>query len=160
MKRRRFLSLIGAAGAAPLLPASALTTAMPKAAFNTSAWNGAVLHAQSTRFLSAFGLSKALNVPAGQAQALMAEMAKRGVIAPFSPLSVTRPGSRWAVSKVVHPAFARMPRARQNAKNKATQNTNNRTAQPGTATHKQPNIDLMLAHLRKLSFDYFAARAA
>jgi len=154
MKRRRFLSLIGAATTAPLIPMPSLragAASVAAAPYSKAALHGAIMHAQSSRYISAFGLTKLLKVSVAQADALMADLAGRGVIA---PLSGAKASSRWAASRVHHPVFARVPRSGQHRANRRVDDRRLRT------DPAQPDIDLLLAHLRDLSTRYFAAKAA
>lgn len=93
MKRRSFLTLIGAAVATPVLPAVA-----PAASYSRLTFGTAVLHARTRAHVSARGLSWCLKVPMAQAEAMMAEMATRGMITPIGMGRKMR-----AVSNILQP---------------------------------------------------------
>lgn len=142
MMRRHFLRLLGAATAAPLMPLPAIAAAQP-AAYSPAALHAAILHAQSSSHVSAWGLSRLLDVTTAQADALMSDMAQRGILSPVTGLRST---SRWASSRIHKPMFAKTTRAKRQSRLQAQQT--------------EANIDLLMAHLRAISTRYFAALAA
>lgn len=77
MKRRGFIRLLGAAVAAPALPMSA--TALPARASNLAA-----ALARSNRYISATGLSKALDLPLDQGREVLASLSRSGLVGPIN----------------------------------------------------------------------------
>lgn len=94
MKRRGFLSLLGAALAAPTLPAAAAAPA----SYSRATYGLAVFHARTRAHVSARGLSWCLKVPMAQANAMMAEMTRTGLVTP-----VGLGGQMRAVSNILQP---------------------------------------------------------
>lgn len=149
MQRRNFLQIIGAAIAAPLMPSASFGSVAKVAPYTPAALHGAILHAQSRCSISSWSLAQTLGVPVAQANALMADMIDRGIL---GNLRGSAGGSRWASSKVFKPAFAPyQPRVTARMKHN-----------PSCAVthHTQPDLSLMMAHLRDISSRYFAAQAA
>ncbi len=89
-----------------------------------------------------------LGVGKVEADALMRELSHRGIIGSLNGASN---GSPWARSKIANPA---MMRARTHPGKPAPQAHKNK--HPDT----QPNIDLLMMHLRQISARYFAAQTA
>lgn len=139
MKRRGFLGLFGAAIAAPMMPLPALGN-VAGAAYSKSAMHGAIMHAQSRVSFSVWGLAKSVGVSTLQAEALMGDMAKRGIL---GPLQGTTHGGRWATSNILQ---KEMLGAVQAAK-KAHQSASHQTSQKSYA---EPDLGRLLAHLRGL----------
>ncbi|WP_424941543.1 hypothetical protein [Aliiroseovarius sp. S253] len=83
IKRRNFLTMLGAAATAPLIPARALSAA-PAAAvgYNRYQYGLAVFHARTRASLGVADLMSRLNVTGATAEAMMAEMKSSGIIAP------------------------------------------------------------------------------
>lgn len=94
MKRRGFLTLLGAAVAAPFVPAP---LAARSAAYSRAALHGAIYHAQSRAVFSVWGLSKTLGISTDAASALMQELSQRGVIGPLQGATAS---GRWATSRL------------------------------------------------------------
>jgi len=137
MKRRNFLGLIGAAVAAPLMPVPNMGQAAG-AVYSRSAMHGAILHAQARVSFSVWGLAKTLGVSMPQAEALMGDMAKRGIV---GPLQGTTHGGRWASSKILQKEMLGAVEAA-----KRTQ-VSHRTQ---TKTYAEPDLGRLIAHLRGL----------
>lgn len=108
MNRRHFVRLLGAAVAAPAMPAPvAMPAARPAsaaagAAYSRTLYGHAVFHARTRASLSAADLMTRLKVSAAQAEALMGEMSARGVLTPVVQGAVTVMRAANATSK---PAF-------------------------------------------------------
>ncbi|MCK0126634.1 hypothetical protein MWU76_19745 [Gelidibacter sp. F2691] len=83
IKRRNFLTMLGAAATAPLVPARVLAAA-PTAAvgYNRYQYGLAVFHARTRASVGVADLMSRLNVSGATAQAMMAEMKASGVITP------------------------------------------------------------------------------
>jgi hypothetical protein len=79
MKRRNFLSLIGAASLAPTLPAFGAPAAVA-AGYNRYMYGLAVFHARTRNGLTTADLMARLKVSSVQAQAMMGEMSASGVL--------------------------------------------------------------------------------
>lgn len=138
MKRRKFLGLFGSAFAAPLLPTPAVAAS---ATYSKVALRGAIKHAQTRGSFSVWGLANAVKVPVAQAEAMMTDLAKRGIL---GPLQGTTFGGRWATSNVLmRDTFAAA---------KAIQHSN--VAQSATHKHAEPDLSTLLAHLQRVCVDY------
>ncbi|AKS44656.1 hypothetical protein SAMN05444287_2430 [Octadecabacter temperatus] len=96
IKRRGFLQMLGGAFAAPLVPSASLGAAT-KAAYPASALHAAIYHSQSRVSFSVFTLAQQLGLQLGQAEQLMKDMSKRGIL---GPLQGRTQAGRWAQSKV------------------------------------------------------------
>ena len=81
MKRRNFLSLLGAAGAAPLMPVP-VSAAPAAATYNRYMYGLAVFHARTQASVSAVDLASKLRVSPKIARALVREMQAKGVVSP------------------------------------------------------------------------------
>jgi hypothetical protein len=82
MKRRHFLSMLGAATVAPALPAFGAqgSVAAAAAGYNRYMYGLAVFHARTRASVSAVDLISRLKVSAVQANAMMGEMSASGVL--------------------------------------------------------------------------------
>ena len=96
MKRRGFLQMLGGAFAAPLMPSVSFGAAI-KAAYPASALHAAIYHSQSRVSFSVYTLAQQLGLQLGQAEQLMSDMSKRGIL---GPLQGRTQAGRWARSKV------------------------------------------------------------
>lgn len=94
MKRRGFLSLLGAVMAAPALPSAA--TSLPVRLSQLAA-----THARTYPCVSAVGLSRGLGVPMAQAQVLLRDLSSKGLVGPISHAGT---GPIYAASAVYRPA--------------------------------------------------------
>lgn len=79
MKRRSFLGMFGAALATPALPAIANISGYSRAAYAR-----ALIHAKTRHHLSARGIAHCLGVPRRQAEGMIAEMTKSGLVRPVT----------------------------------------------------------------------------
>lgn len=84
MKRRNFLSMVGAAAAAPILPSigASQATAAVATGYNRYMYGLAVFHARTRAGLTTADLMARLRISAVQAEAMMGEMTARGVLTP------------------------------------------------------------------------------
>lgn len=133
MKRRSFLSLLGAAVATPALPAAST------AAYSRQSFGLAVLHARTRAHVSVRGLAWCLKVPSTQAEAMLAEMTARGMVSPIGPGGALR-----AVSHILQPQPWHLAAGKAAARpTKAT---------ISAPTQGQPNtLPDWLRHVRKLA---------
>ncbi len=141
MKRRNFLGLIGAAVAAPLMPLPTMGKAAG-AAYSSSAMHAAIMHAQARVSFSVWGLAKTLGMTVPQAEALMGDMAKRGIV---GPLQGTTHGGRWATSNIMQKEMMGAVEAA-----KRSQLTQPSSQQAQQKTYAEPDLGRLLAHLRGL----------
>ena len=109
MKRRGFLQMLGAAVAAPMMPAAG--TAMP-----ANIGGLAAAHAKTYPFVSATGLSKRLGLSISQAQKVLLDLSNRGLV---GEVTVCGTGPAHAASKVFVPceeSLIRLAQARKAAR--------------------------------------------
>ncbi len=150
MKRRSFLGLFGAAVATPFLPKTAAARVAKAAPYSAAAVHAAIIHAQSRAVFSVWGLARALNLPLEATEALMGDLAKRGVV---GPLQGTTYGGRWASSKIMsHKALA----ARMAQRRMMSEPAGDADAAP----QQGPDLSALMTHLRGLAVNYFAAKGA
>ena len=134
MKRRGFLQLLGSAVSAPLMPAlpagAAAVGTASKAAYPALAMKMALDQAKHRVNFSVFSMAQQLGLQIDQANALMLDLSKQGVI---GPIQGTTASGRWAQSKLWQ-----RPSASVLASGKAiqprTQDTPNSTAAHADAT--------------------------
>ena len=144
VKRRKFMTIMGATVAAPILPPMALAT--PSKALLASA----TTHAQSYPFVSLIGLSRRVGVSPEQAGELMAALSKKGIIGPINGTG-TRP--LYAMSKVFVPAEGSLIRAAQEQRKR---HALKRQRPKTTAKAQSCTIEAngLWAHLRQLCLDH------
>ena len=97
MKRRGFLSMLGAVAVVPALPAVAAPAAT--ATYNRYMFGLAVFHARTRAHVSAGGIAFRLKVTTAQAEAMLTEMASKGMVTPVTG----HPGAMRAVSNILRP---------------------------------------------------------
>lgn len=140
MKRRKFLGMLGAATASPMLPLPAIAAA-PAATYTPAALHGAILHAQASGHVSVQGLTHLLRIPPAGAEALMQDMMNKGILA---PMQGTNPVLGWAKSRIYKPRFAmRVPTRR-------TQIEEPDLGQQREGQRDSPAQDPLFAHLHYL----------
>mgnify|MGYP005995451593 CR=1 FL=1 len=88
--------MLGGVFAAPMMP-SASFGAATKSAYPASALHAAIYHSQSRVSFSVCTLAQHLGLQLGQAEQLMSDMSKRGIL---GPLQGRTQAGRWARSKV------------------------------------------------------------
>lgn len=145
MKRRRFLSLIGAAVAAPLAPA--IGSAGTGALYSRTAYSRAVMHARFRPHVSARGIAFKLKVPLTQAEGMISEMAAKGLVKPV----VGGGGVHVrAISAIVKPqTWGATTAARQTQAHKSAQRRLDLTRRSGTAQF-ETDLTALWAHLRQI----------
>jgi len=127
LKRRGFLGLLGGAIVAPLMPTASLGAAS-KAAYPLSALHAAIFQAKTRVNFSVHSLAQKLGLELAQAEQIMLDMSKRGIL---GPMQGSTQAGRWARSRVWrHPApgatagqAASRNTGASNSKTKAVQNT-------------------------------------
>lgn len=141
MKRRGFLQMFGAAGLAPALPA--LPAAAPAVTYNRYMYGLAVFHARTRAHVSAAGIAYRLKVSTATAEAMIAEMASKGMVTPI----LGKPGTVRAVSNVVDTMRWENAtgRARRNPKSNRTQADANKAK-----SQEQPAAQTWLGHLHNI----------
>lgn len=144
MKRRKFLGLFGSAIAAPLMPLPAV--AASKATYSKAALHGAIMHAQTRGSFSVWGLAQAVKVPVAQAEVLMGDLAKRGIL---GPLQGTTFGGRWATSNVLMREHLGLAKA---------VHKHSGQVRPTAGQSNSSDMSGMMDHLRKLADRYFATK--
>lgn len=144
MKRRRFLSLIGAAATAPLAPA------LPQAAplYSRTMFSRAVMHARLRPHVSARGIAYRLKVSTTQAEGMIAEMATKGMVKP-----VLNGGGVHvrAISSIVKPQLYGVPEAAR--RTQMSQAAKAQARLTGDAGPTGVNLSAMLTHLRGICRD-------
>ena len=135
MKRRGFLQLLGSAMTAPLLPAlpmgAATVGTARKAAYPALAMKMALDQAKHRVNFSVFSMAQQLGLQIDQANALMVDLSKRGVI---GPIHGTTASGRWAQSRMWQRPAGSVVATRTVATQSRTQNTPNSTADRADAT--------------------------
>jgi len=130
MKRRGFLQLLGGALSAPLLPpisvgaASASVASAP--AYPALAMKLAMDQAKHRVSFSVFSMAQQLGLPIGQAEALMVDLSKKGIVGPLQ--GATQSG-RWAQSKLWQRPTGSVVASGQLAQPRTHSNTPNSIAQ-------------------------------
>ena len=138
MKRRGFLTMFGAAIAAPALPMAAPAPAA--AVYNRYMYGLAVFHARTRAHVSARGLALGLKVTTAQAEAMIAEMASGGLVKPVGASNVR------AVSNILKPDAWGLSRTA------AKQRSEVRKAKR-LVNAAQPDVSPLMAHLHEMCRD-------
>lgn len=149
MKRRSFLSFLGAATVAPALPA------LGAAAPSQAAVSLATAHARRYPYISVIGLSRRIGVSEVEAKGLMHELSRQGIL---GPLRNSGPRPIFAGSKVFTPAEGSLIKAAQEQRAKhAAQQETQWEQQRRINAQKRMRTDLtaMLTHLRDMADGYF-----
>ncbi len=135
MRRRGFLSLVSAAAVAPALPA--ISAPAVTATYNRYMFGLAVFHARTRAHVSAAGIAFRLKVTTVQAEAMIAEMAAKGMVTPV----LGKPGAVRAVSNIVKPGIW------DTTKTAKSLSRETKNAQPSSDIVQSQS---MIAHLREL----------
>lgn len=140
MKRRSFLTMLGAVAAAPFVPA----TAVPAAGYSRASFGLAVAHAQKYPLLSVGGMAKQIGVTPVEARAIITEMSRDGMVKLLGPASR---GRVLAASNILTNdpwGFARTSQPRRESA--ASKEQGHRTERAG----RDKPFDPMLAYLHDL----------
>ena len=140
MKRRSFLTMLSAAAVMPALPAAGVAQT---AAYNRFTYGLAVFHARTHPHVSARGLAFRLKVPVVQAEAMMGEMVKNGLVRPIAGGAGVHVR---AVSNILKPGIWGAPRAVRQAS--AAKRIASKRAMGQVQTQS------MLAHLHHICHNY------
>lgn len=138
MKRRLFLSLLGGAAIAPGLPA---ISAPSSVAYSRTVFGQAVFHARTRAHVSAKGIAFRLKVPVAQAEAMIGEMASKGMVTPV----VGKPGAVRAVSNILKPGVWRAPKEHGSTQSNVADKDLRHTDR-----HSAPDLPPFVQHLRKM----------
>lgn len=144
MKRRGFMQLLGAALAAPALPAVA--PAATVAGYNRYTYGLAVFHARTRAHISARGLAHCLKVTPAQAQAMIAEMSSSGLVTPV----IGSTGAKVrAVSNILRPDTWGLDAAARKARS-ADRRARLAKDDERTKHYIEPDLSRFIAHLRDI----------
>ena len=135
--------MIGAAVAAPALPAAAPAVSAKVAALATA-------HAQRYPFVSALGLSKGIGVSFSQAEQVLLSLSRKGLVGPVNTYAsgavhASSNVYKHAVAGMVQAADAREARRAAKAKRLAQRQMDQATM--------QVDLSRLLAHLRTVCID-------
>lgn len=148
MKRRGFLSMLGAVIAAPALPMAAT------AGQSGTAYAAAIAHAQKFPVISVSGLAKRGGLSVSQAEAMIKELASQDLVKLVGP---SRSGSVRAASKILINDPWGLGRTSKPQPKGAGKVDPQQQSLTGPETHKaqQMRVDLdpLMAHLRRLCVD-------
>ena len=108
MQRRHFMTLMGAAALAPVLPAAGGRAAAAMAGYNRYQYGLAVFHARTRTHISAAGIAHRLKVSVPQAEAMIGEMVESNFVKPVLGSSKVK-----AISNITKPDFLGFERAAQ-----------------------------------------------
>ena len=145
MKRRGFLQMIGAATLAPALPALSAPAATA-ATYNRYTYGLAVFHARTRAHVSAAGIAYRLKVTTAQAEAMIAEMASKGMVTPI----MGKPGTVRATSNILKGGIWDTAQVKQAAQNREALQSNKEEASQPDQRALAPD---WIAHLRQLCVD-------
>lgn len=145
MKRRGFLSMLGAVIAAPELPMAAT------AGQSGTAYAAAVAHAQKFPVISVSGLAKRGGLSMSQAEALIKELASQDLVKLVGP---SRTGSVRAASKILINDPWGLGRTSKPKHASAQTDTNDHRRQASGSDDMRVDLDPLLVHLRQMCVDY------
>ena len=111
MKRRNFLTMMGATALAPALPAFGAPISVAAGGYNRYQYGLAVFHARTRANISAAGIAHRLKVSMPQAEAMIGEMIESNYVKPVLGGSKVK-----AISNITKPDFLGFERAARQAK--------------------------------------------
>jgi len=138
MKRRGFLQMLGAAVAAPVLPAGVSTTP-------ANIGGLAATHAKAYPLISATGLANRLGLSVAQAQKVLLDLSRKGIV---GEVTICGTGPLHAASKVFVPPKESMIRLAQAQKAAREVRAAKLKAAREAACKMQVDFTAMLRHLQ------------
>ena len=111
MKRRNFLTMMGATALAPALPAFGAPVSVAAGGYNRYQYGLAVFHARTRANISAAGIAHRLKVSMPQAEAMIGEMIENNYVKPVLGGSKVK-----AISNITKPDFLGFERAARQVK--------------------------------------------
>ena len=111
MKRRNFLTMMGATALAPALPAFGAPVSVAAGDYNRYQYGLSVFHARTRANISAAGIAHRLKVSMPQAEAMIGEMIESNYVKPVLGGSKVK-----AISNITKPHFLGFERAARQAK--------------------------------------------
>ncbi|MEO9864875.1 MAG: hypothetical protein ABJO29_03210 [Yoonia sp.] len=139
MKRRGFLTMFGAAIAAPALPMAAPAPAA--AVYSRYMYGLAVFHARTRAHVSARGLALGLKVSTTQAEAMIAEMTANGLVKSVGFSG----GNVRAVSNILKPDAWGLDKAARTARSTAR-----KAKQAARAMELESDLSPLTVHLHQI----------
>jgi len=143
MKRRSFLTMLGAAVTAPALPVAA-SSAPAAVVYNRYTYGLGVFHARTHAHVSAAGIARRLRVTPAQAKAMISEMSSAGLV---KPVGITGSNVR-AISNILKPDAWGLDAARRKARSDARRSRMSEASQD--RRFGEPDLSELLAHLRRI----------
>ena len=144
MKRRSFLSMLGAALVAPALPAAGAPSRGLAAL--------AAAHARKYPFVSVIGLSRRVGVSVREAETLLLDLSERGLVGTVNSCAT---GPVSACSRVFRPIPVTIPKL-AGTETALRRNRAGLTRATETPTAFHVDLSAMMAHLRRIASHYAA----
>ena len=145
MKRRSFLSMLGAALAAPALPATAGVPSRSLAAL-------AAAHARKYPFVSVIGLSRRVGVSVPEAETLLIDLSERGLVGTVNSCAH---GPISACSRVFRPVPVTVPKLARTDKALGDDRYGLQSG-PRRSAVFEVDLSALLARLRGIATDHAA----
>lgn len=143
MRRRNFLGLLGAALAAPMMPAASSAAGAAR-----TTYGAAIAHAQKYPMVSIAGMSKRVGVSTQQAEALLRRMSSEGLI---GKLKITAPGRIHAPSKIfTNETYQMIQTAKLQKEHAARMKAHRDMVQAQPEARAGTDLTQMITHLRKI----------